>query len=106
MSWIGTSLVAAGGAPQLRDAALSARRLRSAWLQTLTALRQLYLDAKLVHADLSEYNLLWWEKRVYVIDVGQVRSRAQRAAVAAHLTSSARAPALVRARPHDPAAAR
>ena len=81
MSWIGTPLSAAGGAPQLRDAALSARRLRSAWLQTLTALRQLYLDAKLVHADLSEYNLLWWEKSVYVIDVGQVRyARAVRGA--------------------------
>lgn len=27
--------------------------------------------AGLVHADFSEYNLLWWEDRVVVIDVGQ-----------------------------------
>lgn len=33
--------------------------------------RKLFQDAKLVHADFSEYNLLWHEGRVIVIDVGQ-----------------------------------
>lgn len=36
-------------------------------IQNLRLIRQ----ANLVHADFSEYNLLWWEDRVVVIDVGQ-----------------------------------
>ena len=35
------------------------------------AVRRLFQDAKLVHADLSEYNLLWFESNLYVIDVSQ-----------------------------------
>ncbi|ELQ74490.1 Serine/threonine protein kinase involved in cell cycle control [Trachipleistophora hominis] len=31
----------------------------------------MYRDAKLVHCDLSEYNLLYYDDKVYVIDVGQ-----------------------------------
>ena len=71
MSWIGVPLHAAGAAPQLRDAQLSARRLRKAWLQVLACMRAMYFDARLVHGDLSEFNLLWFEKQLYVIDVGQ-----------------------------------
>ncbi len=33
--------------------------------------KRAYHDARLVHADLSEYNVLYWRKRPYVIDVGQ-----------------------------------
>ncbi|MCI4371428.1 MAG: serine protein kinase RIO, partial [Thermoplasmata archaeon] len=36
-------------------------------VQNMRAIRK----SKLVHADLSEYNLLWWGDRVVVIDVGQ-----------------------------------
>src|SRR5206468_11631637 len=36
-------------------------------VENLQAIRK----AKLVHADMSEYNLLWWGGRVVVIDVGQ-----------------------------------
>ena len=34
-------------------------------------MRILYQECKLVHADLSEYNLLYWDNKVYIIDVSQ-----------------------------------
>ncbi|MHA1916951.1 MAG: serine protein kinase RIO [Candidatus Ranarchaeia archaeon] len=36
----------------------------------LSTIKLLYQKAKLVHADFSEYNILWWEKP-YIIDVSQ-----------------------------------
>jgi hypothetical protein len=42
--------------------------LASAWQQLLDSLRAL-TAAGLVHADLSAYNLLWWEGRLVVIDL-------------------------------------
>src|SRR2546422_9936961 len=32
---------------------------------------QAFRKSKRVHADMSDYNLLWWDGRVVVIDVGQ-----------------------------------
>ena len=34
-------------------------------------MKKMYHECVLVHADFSEYNLLWHEDQVYVIDVGQ-----------------------------------
>lgn len=34
-------------------------------------MRTLYQECKLIHADLSEYNLLYYEDKVYMIDVSQ-----------------------------------
>jgi RIO kinase 1 len=34
-------------------------------------MRLLYQECKLIHADLSEYNLLYYENKINVIDVSQ-----------------------------------
>lgn len=57
--------------PRLKDATLSEKRLREAYVQCLLILRHLYQNCKLVHGDLSEYNLLWHDNQIYVIDVSQ-----------------------------------
>ena len=58
-------------APKLSQARLGADALASAWSQLAVSLRAL-TAAGLVHADLSAYNLLWWEERLVVIDLPQV----------------------------------
>lgn len=57
-------------APKLAGARLSAAEVASAWEQLVANLRAL-TAAGLVHADLSAYNLLWWEGRLIVIDLPQ-----------------------------------
>jgi RIO kinase 1 len=57
-------------APKVAQARLSSSELASAWEQLLDNLRAL-TAAGVVHADLSVYNLLWWQGRLIVIDVPQ-----------------------------------
>lgn len=57
--------------PRLKDAALGDRHMREAYVQTILIMRHLYQRCKLVHGDFSEYNLLWHNNQVYVIDVSQ-----------------------------------
>ncbi|XP_021960139.1 serine/threonine-protein kinase RIO3 [Folsomia candida] len=45
--------------------------LLSAYNQTVDMMIRLYKQCNLVHADLSEYNILWHENKCYVIDVSQ-----------------------------------
>ncbi|HEV7722267.1 MAG TPA: RIO1 family regulatory kinase/ATPase [Iamia sp.] len=59
-----------GAAPRLAQARLRPHELRDAWDQLVDALRTM-TAAGWVHADLSAYNLLWWEERLWVIDVPQ-----------------------------------
>lgn len=58
-------------APRLKDAKLNTSQMRSTYLQCVTLMRRMYHDCKLVHADLSEYNILYHEESLWFIDVSQ-----------------------------------
>ncbi|XP_029446407.1 serine/threonine-protein kinase RIO1 [Rhinatrema bivittatum] len=58
-------------APLLRNAQLSECRARELYLQVIQDMRKMYQEARLVHADLSEYNMLYHDSKVYIIDVSQ-----------------------------------
>ena len=68
MEFIGNE--ADGAAAKVAQARLSPPELASAWQQVVDNLRTL-TAAGLVHADLSAYNLLWWQGRLVVIDLPQ-----------------------------------
>jgi len=57
-------------APQLRDAPLTPDQAQKAFDTTINYIRRLY-DANLVHADLSEFNILMDGHEVVFIDMGQ-----------------------------------
>eukprot|EP00798_Chlamydomonas_sp_ICE-L_P018874 gene18874-25432_t len=58
-------------APRLRDAGLSPAQMRQAYTEMVLIVRQLYRVCHLVHADLSEYNILYHRGELYIIDVSQ-----------------------------------
>lgn len=62
-------------APRLKDAAVPADVLPKLYAQLLRIVRTLFQDCCLVHADLSEYNLLYLDEAVVVIDVSQAVER-------------------------------
>jgi RIO kinase 1 len=59
-----------GAAPRLAQARLGPREAARAWEQLYEELRRM-VEAGWVHADLSAYNLLWWDGRVWLIDFPQ-----------------------------------
>ncbi|KAJ7672787.1 RIO1 family-domain-containing protein [Mycena rosella] len=58
-------------APRLKDAVLPATACAPLYAELLLALRTLFHTCRLVHADLSEYNILFHEEHLYIIDVSQ-----------------------------------
>ena len=59
-----------GAAPQLNAAKLCADDLDEAWAQLVIGLRTI-TSLGFAHGDLSAYNLLWWDDRMWFIDFPQ-----------------------------------
>ena len=57
--------------PKLKEVALGETQSREAYMECILIMRRLYHDCHLVHADLSEYNILYHEGSLYIIDVSQ-----------------------------------
>ncbi|XP_069776994.1 serine/threonine-protein kinase RIO1 isoform X3 [Narcine bancroftii] len=58
-------------APLLKNAHLSESKARELYLLIIQYMRRIYKDARLVHADLSEFNLLYHNGGIFIIDVSQ-----------------------------------
>ena len=62
-------------APKLKDIAFEGDDMEARWqelyLQLLGYMRTMYQQCHLVHADLSEYNILYHEDKLWIVDVGQ-----------------------------------
>jgi RIO kinase 1 len=67
MEYIGNR---AGAAPRLANAGVSSEQARDARDQLIESLRALSGE-RIVHGDLSAYNMLWWEGRLVIIDFPQ-----------------------------------
>ncbi|CAO3615187.1 unnamed protein product [Cunninghamella echinulata] len=57
--------------PRLKDAQIETSRYPKLYYQLIKNVRKMYQVCKLVHADLSEYNLLYHSRTLYIIDVSQ-----------------------------------
>ncbi|XP_003219720.1 serine/threonine-protein kinase RIO3 [Anolis carolinensis] len=68
MSFIGQDQVPA---PKLKEVKLSSEDMKKAYYQVLNMMQKLYKECNLIHADLSEYNMLWHGGQVWLIDVSQ-----------------------------------
>ncbi|CAG9824592.1 unnamed protein product [Phaedon cochleariae] len=61
-------------APKLKDVNANVMKESgyiTAYNQVIDAMKTMYEKANLIHADLSEYNILWYHKQCYIIDVSQ-----------------------------------
>lgn len=58
-------------APKLKDIELSESKARQLYRDVVVIMWKMYNKCKLVHADLSEFNMLYQDGQVYIIDVSQ-----------------------------------
>lgn len=68
MSFIGKDTQSA---PKLKEVKLSTEDMQDAFEQTIDIMKKIHRECRLVHADLSEYNMLWFDNKVWIIDVSQ-----------------------------------
>ncbi|CAI2181788.1 15395_t:CDS:10 [Funneliformis geosporum] len=57
--------------PKLKDAVINADKYPELYYQLVKVMRIMYHKCRLVHADLSEYNILYHSRTLYIIDVSQ-----------------------------------
>ncbi|KAF9982451.1 Serine/threonine-protein kinase RIO1 [Mortierella antarctica] len=57
--------------PRLKDAQIDTDRYPALYFQLVKYMRIMYQTCHLVHADLSEYNILYHSRTLYIIDVSQ-----------------------------------
>ncbi|GAA6063411.1 hypothetical protein JCM10212_005478 [Sporobolomyces blumeae] len=57
--------------PRLKDAKIDPSRLPSLYVEILQILRVMFYRCRLVHADFSEYNILFHADHLWIIDVSQ-----------------------------------
>ncbi|KAG4304669.1 hypothetical protein PORY_002062 [Pneumocystis oryctolagi] len=57
--------------PRLKDISVLSSKYAELYIQLLCYIRIMYQVCHLVHADLSEYNILYHSKTLYIIDVSQ-----------------------------------
>ena len=58
-------------APKLKDLVLSSEKWEELYVKCIKLIKDMYQKAHLIHADFSEYNLIFHNDEVYVIDVSQ-----------------------------------
>ncbi|KAI6129736.1 RIO1-domain-containing protein [Pisolithus croceorrhizus] len=57
--------------PRLKDAEIPSSDYPSLYQELILNMRRMYHQCKLVHADLSEYNIIYHDSHLYIIDVSQ-----------------------------------
>ncbi|KAB7495354.1 Serine/threonine-protein kinase RIO1 [Armadillidium nasatum] len=68
MDYLGTDSMPA---PRLKDANISESKARELYMDLVNYMWIMYRKCKLVHADLSEFNLLYHNGKAFIIDVSQ-----------------------------------
>eukprot|EP00188_Purpureofilum_apyrenoidigerum_P003449 Plantae.Rhodophyta-Purpureofilum_apyrenoidigerum.ctg3606.p1 GENE.Plantae.Rhodophyta-Purpureofilum_apyrenoidigerum.ctg3606~~Plantae.Rhodophyta-Purpureofilum_apyrenoidigerum.ctg3606.p1 ORF type:complete len:478 (+),score=119.58 Plantae.Rhodophyta-Purpureofilum_apyrenoidigerum.ctg3606:156-1589(+) len=58
-------------APRLKDVQITTEEASKAYFSLVLIMRRMFHIAKLVHGDLSEYNILYYQSKLIIIDVSQ-----------------------------------